>query len=1023
MIYKILNTHISRILCRQSHNLNLLGGFKIISLASILLFGIFLSTADAAKDRLRTCTPLGGAAAPIGTELPRPEGLIYSPIDGGEDYSFDQSNPYCLATVLPLYAAVKVTIPLMNVICGTSKRRFIWYPTPLDISDLFKASFKISKPACLAAWTIANTEFRSFVLAMKIQHSLGQEVYENSSLCGGGVDNDWVSWNSVKMTRTNDNRRKIVDDFVQTWSGDSSCVKNLTIEYLDNDQSVCSVNKRKYREWYYGGVEREDVSDNPCADVTRNALPGELVAGTSTSGNSYPAQRYYLRGTDPGRYHCERFNHRINPNDPFSTTGGPLSSDRIEDYKKAYQCCVTKSNTNTCIERKFCNLGGFLSICPAGNVVTKHKFCEAGTNCTIGSDDGNIATNVSYQASYRDNKRLICASTRSFCPYDFNLGGGTTTCDYFKDGQIDANKIFQPISTEDIEKGDCGTKSEIRKSNCDIDENKANRCRNYCQYLNHCVVVSGNNFTYESDITSPYFSKACLNFVGDSKNEYAYGDASGSISVIGAQKHFTAPIAQCVRETLENVFYNIAGHSKCSTFGEFPNKEGVCFTNSYKYKEGNLVSKEPLFYKIQEYVKDLIKIVLSISIMLQGFKILLTGEVTKRKDLVIYVAKIGLVLFFATGSAWQTFFFDGVYNASSTLSTTVMNISTSSDVKHQDGCQFGKISFSDGTSEYRVKYPDGKQYLAIFDTFDCKIARYLGLGPSATVASIVLLIIPALISPAVGGIGIFFAVLTAAFGIIMIVAAIRILHVFLVSAFLILLLVYISPITIVCILFEKTKAVFNRWLNSLIGYSIQPIILFAYIGIFITIFETLVTGSATFTGTSPQKEIVCDKICVDINGNESLYDANICDEANGAEVLDPKSDSIICMMNLSNDSFKSNPVLAPFGITLTILGDFFTENGRQKILSMLKAVLVVYILAAFIDKIPAMAGNLMGVDSTPSGGMPDSLGLAKKVAGVAAFAQKRGAGAAVKAGGPAVNSLASKAKEAVRSAGSKKPPS
>jgi type IV secretory pathway VirB6-like protein len=994
---------------------------RSILLGSFLFFTLLYSSPSYAdqKDLIRECIPLAGEP---NTENPYPVGLDYDITTGGKDFLFDPTNPVCMAVVLPSYIATKASIVAMRIACGTGS---VGSPFPRPIQDSFaitRATAKCiatSNLACCGAVIAGAASLASFVAVAKIQHTVAQEAYENSYLCGNaGKDGvgSWAKWNSFTMTKNIDGTAKIEAEDPRT---------------LTNDPVLA----QQYREWYFGGVEKEDVSDEPCADVNVDlksatvSVADSLRTRVSYGENEYPVQRYYMRGTEPGNYACDRFNRRLN-------VGKKNPNASTEDYEKAHQCCLKKSKSYVCVERKYCGAAGSwlassagISTCLGNNTITSHKFCKAGTSCEIGGiSSGNSASPVTYAAKFRENNRMICVSTTSLCPYDFNIGGGSLECEYFKDGVFVVDKPreevnFTPFDHNIIsETGNnrCAGKSEIRNNDCTLNK-YAGRCRNYCQTLNHCVIVSGSDYIYDTNISSPYFSKACMDFVGDSKNKYGYGEATmaGDTSITGVQRHFSAPIAQCFKETIENVFNGKAGHTRCGMVNEYPDKNGECSTDFYVYKQGEQVDQKSFFTRIQDNLKDMIKLVLTISIMMQGFKILLTGDVIKRKDLLMYVVKIGLVLFFATGNAWQGYFFDGVYSASATLSNVVYKSSSSltnltggafstGENSTMDGCQFGEIKLANGSSGIiNSEYPKGKEYLAVFDSIDCKIARYLGFGPQATVATAVLLIIPAMITPVAGAIGLFFAVLTMAFGILMIIVAIRTLHIFLFCSLIVVLLVYVSPMAIVAVLFEKTKNIFNTWLNLLIAYSLQPMMLFAYIGFFIAIFETLVTGSATFKGDSPQREMVCDKICVDKNGNylrtlgtagalggqTSLTPGAVpCNFANGDKELDPMSDSLVCMMNMNNSNIKSNPALAPFGIGLTMLNDllFSGDAGRQKILTMIKSVIIIYILAGFLEEIPRLAAQIIGGNPIPKAGLPNASG--------GRAIQLRAARAAVKAG-------------------------
>ena len=141
-------------------------------------------------------------------------------------------------------------------------------------------------------------------------------------------------------------------------------------------------------------------------------------------------------------------------------------------------------------------------------------------------------------------------------------------------------------------------------------------------------------------------------------------------------------------------------------------------------------------------------------------------------------------------------------------------------------------------------------------------------------------------------------------------------------------------------------------------------------------------------------------------------------------------DSVACMMNLKNSNFGSVPVLEPLGVALPILKDFFSDEGRLKILAMMKAVLVLYILTMFIDSIPGISSDLMGGNQMPTTSGMDPTKLTKRVAGILGSIQKRGAGAGKIAGGkvgseaksvgsqlaPRASNVASQAAGAIKSA-------
>jgi len=679
-----------------------------------------------------------------------------------------------------------------------------------------------------------------------------------------------------------------------------------------------NLDNQTYREWYYGGVEIEDSSDNGyCPDVSKE----------KRSDGTYPPQKYYMRGLETGNFNCEQFNifsgqEILDPRD-----GSNLTAERLQEYRNAYDCCKSRAREYVCIKYS-----------------DTTKFCKAGDLCII--------KGITFSAKSLDNGRLACAETYSLCPYNFAVGGGAEQCDFYQDGVYNSSSgKYDIIDVASVSSGNCSGKSEIRNADCTYND-KAGRCKNYCQFMKHCTKTDLSNYQYVSGLTSAYFSSACLNMVGDSQNLMSYG--AGFIS--GSGRHFSAPIAQCAKETIENIFYNRAGHTACKVLKDNPTNSNC--PGGVLYKKGDEVIAKSFFASMQDHMRNIVKMILTISIAFYGAKTLLGGGEIKKSDIIMYVIKIGLVMYFATGSAWQTMFFDGIYGASTAFSQMVFKIETPTDPSKRDGCQFGNIFLVDGTSVSQGTYPAGKEYLAIFDTFDCKIARYLGFGPEASVANIVKLIFSCFL---IGPVGIYIVFALFFFGLLIIASAIRALHIFISSAMAIIIMVYVSPLVIPLVLFEKTKGIFKGWLSQIISFSLQPMILFAYLAIFFTLMDKTLIGSAKFYGQAPSRAVSCESYCIEKSSGNTVNSDN-CD-AVGQKLITPSADSIACM--ILHNKIGNWPGLELFGIKIPFLIDFLS-NIKEKVVTLLKAVLLMYFLTAFMDEIPEITSQLISGDSLPT---------------------------------------------------------
>ena len=904
--------------------------FLVIACACTILPQASYAGLDGGVGRIRSCNANGD-----------PDGLDYDPFTGGKDVEFVMSNPVCAAVAAYAYASVKINIAQMNSVCGTGSAVPRFTPSPvLDVIDIGRGTVRAASSlngACGARVVSATTSFFSAISVISVIYGIAVGVYNSSEICGA----NWMGPNTTQYINSSPKYKQTVEDTIFGTGG-----------WIDNGQTgYMTFDNQTYREWYYGGVEIEDSSDDGyCPDVSKDRR----------LDNTYPPQRYYMKGLETGNFNCKQYDilpgqEAIDPRD-----GTPLTAERLKEYRSAYDCCKSRALNYVCIKYG-----------------SSTKFCKTGSLCAING--------ITFSAKALDNGRLACAETYSLCPYNFALGGGAEECDFYQDGIYNSSSgKYDIIDVATVTSGNCTNKSEIRNGDCTYNA-QAGRCKNYCQFMTHCTKTDGA-YEYVSDLSSPYFSAACFNMVGDSQNVIPFG--TGFIA--GSARHFSAPVAQCAKETIENIFYNRAGHTACKMLDDTPTNNNC--PGGTLYKKGDQVMAKSFFSTLQDQMRTIVKMVLTLSITFYGAKILLGSGEIKKSDLLMYVLKIGLVMYFATGEAWQTMFFDGVYGASTVFSQMVFKVETAVDPTKRDGCQFGNIVLADGTKISQSTYPAGKEYLAIFDTLDCKITRYLGFGPEASTANIIMIIVSGYL---IGAVGIYLVLSLFFFGMLMIAATIRALHIFLSSAIAIILMVYISPLVIPMVLFDKTKGIFKGWVTQLISFSLQPMILFAYLAIYVTLLDKTLIGSATFYGQPPFRAISCKEYCQDATG-ATVNNPN-CDLV-GQKLVVPKADSIACMISLSG--VGNWPGLSLIGITLPFLLDFFLDHVREKIITLFKAVLLVYFLTSFMDEIPEIGSQLLGGATLPSS-KANAMSMLKGGIGIMQQIQKRALRTMSKQGGKA----------------------
>lgn len=584
------------------------------------------------------------------------------------------------------------------------------------------------------------------------------------------------------------------------------------------------------------------------------------------------------------------------------------------ETERAFQCCKKRSQNVVCLEGKIWD--------PVATGLSKYEYniCEVGQGCMVAGIKYDI-----YEGKEENN--YVCAKTHTVCPYNHLVGGGTEKQEFHEDSN-----------------GNLVTK-------------------NFCQHMNHCQKVPITPYVRNSTIEGDFISQTCKSMKGDSQNIYSYNAHIASMRTSG----FTAPIAQCYKETIENVFLNRAGHSVCTDPDESPNKDGKCLSG-YKLEKGAQLPEKSFFIQIQEEVQDYVRMGLVFAVMAFGVGVLLAapGEGITKKKLLPFIVKIGLVVYFALGTAWQDHFIDGMMQTSSLLSDMVFSIDESDQESKLDGCQFPRFNYADdneGTRYDTPAYSPENKYLRIWDVLDCKIARALGYGPDVSVPNLIFMILGGLLT---GGLGVIFFLATFFLAFLLLSIAVRALQIFLISITAVILLLYISPIIIPLSLFEKTKNVFTGWWKQLIGFIFQPVILFVYLGILISVIDLTIVGDVTFEGdgkTAPKK-IVC--------------------EGEG------KNNSMYCIFNVAD--IKTFTGLEPIGIGLPLLASM----NQQKMHYIIKTAIILFIYFQFMDQIMTFAKKLVGGGSIQSDwGVK---GIAEKAAGALQGIQDRGTNAIAKHG-------------------------
>jgi type IV secretory pathway VirB6-like protein len=426
------------------------------------------------------------------------------------------------------------------------------------------------------------------------------------------------------------------------------------------------------------------------------------------------------------------------------------------------------------------------------------------------------------------------------------------------------------------------------------------------------------------------------------------------------------------------------------------------------------------FGEFQKNFRSIIFYALTIFVIFQGYKVAMNHQITTKTEWFIFCFKYLMVMYFATGfhlvssphvenspyvGGMQDIFIPLVIDALNAFSMFGQDLfsnimSTATNSPNTEFCNFSSV-------DYNPKY----SYLRIWDTIDCKLISYLGITVNSSGKIISFGAIPLII------LCMFFFGILCGFLIILLLSYVISLMIFsvvfyIISLTILTLLIFVSPIIIPFVLFDKTKSIFQDWLKLVISYTLQPMIVISFCTMIFTITDKLYfpgcqwtkeesttqqefyssnnqvsTGSTcapfqlssiapplpTITPPTPSKTSSTTKYTYIFNSSE----------VNGSYSTPSGDFKLLCTESFG--AFMQNPVMSVYH---ALLYKAFYPSSIWKIIKSLIFSAIVFIIATRISKnIARFAADITsGVDLTDVGFKANALyELAKKT-----FANKIG---------------------------------
>jgi hypothetical protein len=402
--------------------------------------------------------------------------------------------------------------------------------------------------------------------------------------------------------------------------------------------------------------------------------------------------------------------------------------------------------------------------------------------------------------------------------------------------------------------------------------------------------------------------------------------------------------------------------------------------------------------RLHDHMKDLVKILLVLCIIITGIKITTDGAVDKKYMLALAL-KIGLVIWLSLGTGTNPDGTSGnglryLYNESvtvmSSLSKIFLNSSTDSSTPDDALCRYENEDYlvdkrkADGSY---VSNGNGgalkvdKSYLAPFDSLDCRIAYYMGIQPHKLGPETPIVLVKAIL-PMFFSLQILPAILLIVFAIFVLSMLIYFLNFYVVSLIILAVTFALGTIMVPLILFEETKQFFDKWLKLITSTILQVVIVSGFMAFVLLTFDKIIFGDCKFTLQEENKELSWAQILnVGIGtpdttaskGRKYWTIANIHGDQSGSCKSVGQSES--CKKSLGYSLFRyltgEGKCGSPYPTETTLFFEYTKlsydalANMDTLITGLLKAIVMGFFIMLFSENLAQFAAELAdGIDLT-----------------------------------------------------------
>ncbi|RZI46017.1 hypothetical protein EDM53_04355 [Rickettsiales endosymbiont of Peranema trichophorum] len=264
------------------------------------------------------------------------------------------------------------------------------------------------------------------------------------------------------------------------------------------------------------------------------------------------------------------------------------------------------------------------------------------------------------------------------------------------------------------------------------------------------------------------------------------------------------------------------------------------------------------FEIVQNRFFGIVTIVLGLYISLIGIKIMISSHPPGRGEISMFLLKMALVIYFTMPSTQNPWYqndsqgtkglFPSLIFAADEIAQFFMEAQNENDPLSL--CYYEYLEEPLLTErEIEPLAPgdkstlgyNGKVKLTVWDLVDCKLINYLNLGSRKYSSSGIIgfWLVAAFLG---AGSGFIVAIASFVYLFMLLLVIFRFTHIFILSSFVIAVLVLVSPLIICFSLFEATKGIFQQWMKLLLAYILYPALLFAFVALMLMTFDSVFFG-------------------------------------------------------------------------------------------------------------------------------------------------------------------------------------